>query len=75
MAGLLAHASEITYFLAPYINSYKRFMAGTFAPTGRSGASTTALPAIGCAAPTARQSGSNAGSAALTSIPISLLRR
>lgn len=33
MAGLLAHASELTYFLAPYINSYKRFQAGTFAPT------------------------------------------
>ncbi|MGH1479067.1 MAG: glutamine synthetase family protein [Geminicoccales bacterium] len=33
MAGLLHHASEITYFLAPYINSYKRFAAGTFAPT------------------------------------------
>ena len=33
VAGLLHHASEITYFLAPYINSYKRFMAGTFAPT------------------------------------------
>ena len=33
VAGLLAHAGEITYFLAPYINSYKRFMAGTFAPT------------------------------------------
>lgn len=33
MAGLLAHAGEITYFLAPYINSYKRFRAGTFAPT------------------------------------------
>jgi len=33
MAGLLHHASEITYFLAPNINSYKRFMAGTFAPT------------------------------------------
>lgn len=33
MAGLLAHATEVTYFLAPYINSYKRFMAGTFAPT------------------------------------------
>ena len=33
LAGQLAHASEITYFLAPYINSYKRFMAGTFAPT------------------------------------------
>ena len=33
VAGLLSHASEITYFLAPYINSYKRFMEGTFAPT------------------------------------------
>ncbi|MGO6747589.1 glutamine synthetase family protein [Rhizobium ruizarguesonis] len=33
IAGLLSHASEITYFLAPYINSYKRFVAGTFAPT------------------------------------------
>lgn len=33
VAGLLAHASEITCFLAPYINSYKRFVAGTFAPT------------------------------------------
>ncbi|MFC3075153.1 glutamine synthetase family protein [Shinella pollutisoli] len=33
VAGLLSHAGEITYFLAPYINSYKRFVAGTFAPT------------------------------------------
>ena len=33
VAGLLHHASEITCFLAPYINSYKRFQAGTFAPT------------------------------------------
>jgi len=33
IAGLLHHASEITYFLAPNINSYKRFVAGTFAPT------------------------------------------
>jgi glutamine synthetase len=33
LAGLLVHASEITYFLAPYVNSYKRFAAGTFAPT------------------------------------------
>lgn len=32
-AGLLEHASASTYFLAPYINSYKRFRAGTFAPT------------------------------------------
>ncbi len=33
LAGQLQHAGEITYFLAPYVNSYKRFMAGTFAPT------------------------------------------
>jgi glutamine synthetase len=33
LAGQLAHADEVTYFLAPYINSYKRFQAGTFAPT------------------------------------------
>ena len=29
----LTYAGDITYFLAPYINSYKRFQAGTFAPT------------------------------------------
>ncbi|MDO5640821.1 MAG: glutamine synthetase family protein [Paracoccus sp. (in: a-proteobacteria)] len=33
VAGQLAHASAITLFLAPNINSYKRFVAGTFAPT------------------------------------------
>jgi len=33
LAGQLAHARAITYFLAPYINSYKRFQSGTFAPT------------------------------------------
>jgi glutamine synthetase len=33
MAGQLKYARDITYFLAPYINSYKRFMVGTFAPT------------------------------------------
>jgi len=33
VAGLLEHADATTYFLAPYINSYKRFAAGTFAPT------------------------------------------
>jgi glutamine synthetase len=27
MAGLLTYAGDITYFLAPYINSYKRFQA------------------------------------------------
>ncbi len=33
LGGLLTHAREITWFLAPYINSYKRFQVGTFAPT------------------------------------------
>jgi glutamine synthetase len=33
MAGLIAYASEYTCFMAPYINSYKRFAKGSFAPT------------------------------------------
>ncbi|MEM9317438.1 MAG: glutamine synthetase family protein [Pseudomonadota bacterium] len=33
LAGQLDHAAEIMVFLAPYVNSYKRFAAGTFAPT------------------------------------------
>lgn len=33
MAGQLAHAREITALLAPYVNSYKRFCVGMFAPT------------------------------------------
>ena len=33
MAGQLAHAQELTAFLAPYVNSYKRFTVGMFAPT------------------------------------------
>ncbi len=33
MAGLLKYAPDYMYFLAPYINSYKRFAKGSFAPT------------------------------------------
>ncbi|MBM9593727.1 glutamine synthetase family protein [Roseitranquillus sediminis] len=33
LAGLLRGAPEATVFLAPYVNSYKRFRKGTFAPT------------------------------------------
>jgi len=33
IAGQLKYAREFCLFLAPYINSYKRFKAGTFAPT------------------------------------------
>lgn len=33
MAGLIKYAPDYTYFLAPYVNSYKRFAKATFAPT------------------------------------------
>ena len=33
LAGQLALARDMTYFLAPFINSYKRFQSGSFAPT------------------------------------------
>ncbi|NKE61531.1 glutamine synthetase [Lentzea sp. PSKA42] len=33
LAGQLAALREFTYFLAPNINSYKRFVKGSFAPT------------------------------------------
>lgn len=33
VAGQLKYAADYTWFLAPYVNSYKRFQAGTFAPT------------------------------------------
>lgn len=33
IAGQLEHAREITALLAPYVNSYKRYVVGMFAPT------------------------------------------
>ncbi|GMG83508.1 glutamine synthetase family protein [Paralimibaculum aggregatum] len=33
MAGQIRYARDLTFFLAPYVNSYKRFRAGSFAPT------------------------------------------
>ncbi len=33
LGGLLKYASDITVFMAPYVNSYKRFQKGSFAPT------------------------------------------
>jgi len=32
-AGLLKYAPDYTWFFAPYVNSYKRFAPGSFAPT------------------------------------------
>jgi glutamine synthetase len=33
LAGQLTFARDIAYFLAPFVNSYKRFQVATFAPT------------------------------------------
>ncbi len=33
LGGLLKYSSDITVFMAPYVNSYKRFQKGSFAPT------------------------------------------
>jgi glutamine synthetase len=33
IAGQLAHLAELTLFFAPQVNSYKRFVPGSFAPT------------------------------------------
>jgi glutamine synthetase len=33
LGGLLAHGRELAWFLAPTVNSYKRYREGTFAPT------------------------------------------
>lgn len=33
LGGLLKYAGDLTVFMAPYVNSYKRFQAGSFAPT------------------------------------------
>ncbi len=34
LGGLLAHARTMTACFAPYVSSYKRYQAGSFAPTG-----------------------------------------
>lgn len=34
LAGLAAHAAELSVLFAPNINSYKRYAVGSFAPTG-----------------------------------------
>lgn len=34
LGGLLAHARGLSWFFAPTVNSYKRYRAGSFAPTG-----------------------------------------
>ena len=57
LAGLLAGLRELTLFCAPNVNSYKRFVPGSFAPTalawGRDNR-TCALRVVGHSAPSLR---------------------
>ena len=55
----------MTYFLAPYVNSYKRFQAGSFAPTAIVWSRDNRTAGFRVLA-TGRRRGSNAGSAAPT---------
>ena len=77
VAGLLdARRRRRRYFLAPYVNSYKRFVAGTFAPTKAVWSTdnrTAGYRLVGDGH--ARRSASSAGSAAPTSTPTSPTRR
>lgn len=63
MAGLLTHASDVTYFLAPYVNSYKRFCVGLFARPRPFGRLTTELRVSVSAEPEPRVFALNAASA------------
>ena len=66
LAGQLACLPELTLLLAPNINSYKRYVAGSFAPTAVRGVVTTA-PARCASSATGRRCGSRTGCPAATS--------
>ncbi len=66
VAGQMKYAKEFTYFLAPYINSYKRFQVGTFAPTKIIWSDDNRTAGFACAAAAPRAFAWSAGSAART---------
>lgn len=68
LAGQLAALRELTLFLAPNINSYKRYVPGSFAPTPWPGAWTTA-PARCGSSDTGRRCAWRTGCPAATSTP------
>jgi glutamine synthetase len=71
MAGLIAYAPDYTFFLAPYINSYKRFQAGTFAPTKTIWSVDNRTAGYRLCGEGTKACASSAASAARTSTPIS----
>ena len=70
LAGQLACLREMTLLLAPNVNSYKRYAAGTFAPTAVAWGTTTA-PARCASSATAPHCASRTGRGAPTSTPTS----
>ena len=74
LAGQIACFEELAVFLAPTINSYKRYAAGTWARRRSLGGTTTARAASGSSV-TVHRSGSRPGSRAETSTPTSRSRR
>ena len=67
IAGLIATTRELSLFFAPNINSYKRYVEGSFARRPSRGGSTTA-PAPSASSATARACGSRTAFRAATSI-------
>ncbi len=52
LGGLMATTREFTLLFAPTVNSYKRFLPGSWAPTAIGGTSTTGRSAFGSSATT-----------------------
>ncbi len=71
LAGWIACAGELAVFLAPNINSYKRYAAGSWAPTTSPGATTTAPAASGSSATAAALRVENADPRRRTPTPTS----
>ena len=69
VAGQLACLRELTLFFAPHVNSYKRFAAGSFAPTAVAWGKDNRTCSLRVGRATARRCGSSAASPAPTSTP------
>jgi glutamine synthetase len=70
VAGLIKYAPDYTYFLAPYVNSYKRFQKGTFAPTKTVWSVDNRTAGFRLCGEGTKACASSAGSADRTSTPI-----
>ena len=69
IAGLLATLRELTLFVAPNVNSYKRFVPGSFAPTALAWGHDNRSCACALSGISLRRCASSAGYPAATSTP------